>query len=404
MWQQSCCITKAIILFLTTFTTISVLAEPGDTLQNNDEGKTIHRIEAEYIPGGILHTNHFLNGNNKERRTMNHATSTRIKYAFQLPQNSLEAQIYKGAYQGIGLAFHNFNPQLSNPTSVFIFQGARIARIYRGLSLNYEWDLGLTFGWNPFDEIENPENRVIGSKVTAYINADLYLNMVLNRWADLNIGASFSHFSNGNTQFPNSGLNTLGAKIGLACYINRKKESEVTHTRIPKFQQHISYDVVLFGAWRRRGVVSNDGEQLYAVPGTFGVYGFNFNPMYNINHWFNAGVSLDGVYDNSANLYFDNGYINMEKIRTPSTSKQMALGLSARAEFVMPYFTINIGIGKNVINATGDFKGVYEMFALKINVVHNTFLHIGYCLDDFAYPNYLMLGVGYRFNNKRHNR
>ena len=79
----------------------------------------------------------------------------------------------------------------------------------------------------------------------------------------------------------------------------------------------------------------------------------------------------------------------------------MALGLSARAEFVMPYFTINLGIGHHVINADRHLDGWYEVLALKLNLSRRTFVHIGYSLNDFKNPNNLMLGMGLRFNNKR---
>ncbi len=61
----------------------------------------------------------------------------------------------------------------------------------------------------------------------------------------------------------------------------------------------------------------------------------------------NVGVSLDGVYDRSANYpYEDYGYPPTfppaMSLYRPSASSQMALGLSARLEVVMPYFTINL--------------------------------------------------------------
>lgn len=79
----------------------------------------------------------------------------------------------------------------------------------------------------------------------------------------------------------------------------------------------------------------------------------------------------------------------------------MALGLSGHAEFVMPYFTINLGIGHNIVNARGDFSGLYQMVGLKIGLPRNAFLNIGYTLRNFKNPNHLMLGIGFRFNHKR---
>ena len=37
---------------------------------------------------------------------------------------------------------------------------------------------------------------------------------------------------------------------------------------------------------------------------------------------------------------------------------------------------------------------------LKVAVSRSSYVHIGYSLRDFHMPNFLMLGVGYRFNNK----
>ena len=66
----------------------------------------------------------------------------------------------------------------------------------------------------------------------------------------------------------------------------------------------------------------------------------------------------------------------------------------------MPYFNIGIGLGVNVLHKGGDLKSFYQMLTLKVAVTHSSYVHIGYSLRDFHMPNYLMLGVGYRFNNK----
>ena len=57
---------------------------------------------------------------------------------------------------------------------------------------------------------------------------------------------------------------------------------------------------VAHGATRKRGFV--DGYDVCLVPGSFGIVGLNFNPMYNFNKYFRAGVSVDAQYDESANI------------------------------------------------------------------------------------------------------
>ncbi len=360
-------------------------------------GRLGHRIELDAVPASILHTNQYLKGGNIEGRTMNHAFTFRAKYAFQLPEQSLLSQIYREAYQGIGVAFHDFNWQMGHPWSVFVFQGARIKKFSRALSLNYEWNLGLTFGWHPFDRQTNPDNRVIGSKVTAYIDADFYLRWRLSRCLDLNAGVSMIHFSNGNTTIPNAGLNVVGGRLSLAYYIHRQDADRVPSRMLPRFHHFWGVDVVLFGAYRSLGY--NDNGVPQALPGKFGVGGFSVNPLYHVNYWFSFGPSLDGVYDRSANVEYTPTDSNVEPdvVQPSSVWKQMALGLAARAEFRMPFFCINVGVGRNVLVENGDLKAWYQLLALKLDLSRHLFLHIGYSLHDFRYPNHLMLGAGWHF-------
>ncbi len=85
---------------------------------------------------------------------------------------------------------------------------------------------------------------------------------------------------------------------------------------------------------------------------------------------------------------------------TPDRDRQVALGTSIRGEYVMPIFTISLGLGANVLHKGGDLRGTYQAAALKVRTTRSLFLHLGYNLKDFREPNYLMLGLGYRFDNR----
>jgi hypothetical protein len=319
------------------------------------------------------------------------------------------------------LGYHHLNNQIGNPVSAYLFQGATIKTLSPKLALNYEWDFGVAYGWHSYNESDRVSNHVIGSKMTAYMDFGVYLRWMLSRQLDLNIGLTASHFSNGNTSMPNAGLNVASAKVSLAYYLNRP-EKQPADGPLPNFQKHWSTDVVVFGGWKRRGAETALGS--YVLSGTYGVVGANVNPMYNLNHWFNVGASLDLYYDHSANLKSEDPIATpantgiakedeTEPVETPSTSpedrlrapswyRQVTAGLSVRAEYVMPYFTINFGIGHNFINASSThFNGFYEILALKAALSPKVFLHIGYSLYSFQYPNNLMLGVGYRFGARR---
>ena len=371
----------------------------------------IHQLGVEARPGYVFPTNPFLKGQNQKQKPIEALYSTHLKYSFHFHPNTYLNSIYRGVYQGFGLSHYSFGnkEELGNPIALYLFQGATIAQVSRKLSLNYEWNFGISSGWKPYDDDYNTYNGMIGSKLNAYMNVNFYFKQQLSSQFDLIYGATLTHFSNGNTKFPNAGLNATDLKVGLTYNFNREENlsSRVftfNQTRIQKFPKHISYDVVLFGSWRRKGLIFND-EPL-ASPDKYSVMGFNINPMYNMNYNLRVGLSIDGVYDSSANVYTEDYIIGMGETNPgytfykPSIKKQLALGVSTRAEYVMPYFTVGVGIGANLIHGGGDLRGLYQTLALKIEVTRNSFLHIGYNLQNFQTPNYLMLGVGYRFNNK----
>lgn len=400
------------LLGLMLFSSAIVFAEglASDSLPGNNADlpllprRFIHRIGLEVRPGFVIPTNSFYRGDNEAGKPIKSSLSGHLKYAFQAAPGTYADRIYNSSYQGFGLACYTFDErkQLGDPIAFYLFQGARIARFNPWISLNYEWNFGLSAGWKPYNSENNTFNKVIGSEINAYMNTNFYLSWMLSRQFDLTTGVSLSHFSNGNTKFPNAGLNVVDFKIGLVYNFNRQDKSyrrPLFSSPIPPFPRHISYDLVLFGSWRRKGVAV--GEEQVASPDAYTVLGFNFAPMYNIGYKFRAGISLDGVYDASANVY-TKSYVsgNTEEFITPPLANQLTLGVSARAEYVMPYFTVGLGLGANVLHGGGDFNSFYQILALKVAVTRSSFLHIGYCLQDFHTPNYLMLGIGFRFNNK----
>ena len=380
---------------------------PKTPLAGQESSGFIHRLGMEARPQYVFPTNPFLQGENERWKPIQISFAAHLKYSFKFRPNTCADRIYGGAYQGIGVSLTTFGDkkQLGDPFSFYVFQGARIARFNPCLSLNYEWNFGLSAGWKPYDNDYNSYNGAVGSRMNAYINAGVYINWAFSRYFDLIVGGDFTHFSNGNTKFPNAGINTAGAKIGLVYNFNRTEEDLSKSLYQPvttRFPRHISYDVVLFGSWRRKGVWV--GEKQIASPNAYPVAGFNFAPMYNFNNYFRAGLSVDAQFDESANIKdykLVGTYGDDIKFHRPPFREQFAVGLSLRAELVMPIFSINAGIGRNMIYSGDDTEGFYQILALKTYVTRHLFLHVGYQLSKFKDPNNLMLGIGYRFHDKR---
>ena len=315
--------------------------------------------------------------------------------------------IYPYAVQGIGFGYNTFfnSSEIGNPLDVYLFQTSRIASLTQYLSLDYEWNFGASFGWKEYDTEKNPRNQVVGSKTNAYIHLGFLLNWQLSSNTNLRAGVGLTHYSNGNTSYPNGGVNTVGASIGVVRFFGNSENSTYSSYQSRKhlFNPYISYDLIVYGATRKKGYFPKDSNPML-VPGSFGIVGLNFNPLYNFSKHFRAGVSLDLQYDESANIgkHIANDYIPSKpedlKFYRPSFREQFSAGLSLRTEIVMPIFSINIGIGKNFLCKGDDTNSFYQTFVLKANITNNVFLHTGYQLYRFKDPNNLMLGIGYRFN------
>lgn len=366
----------------------------------------IHKIGLDVSPGTLFRTGEFFKGANAKGEPLGTTLSVHLKYAFQFGSDTRFGRNYPFTYQGVGVAYNTFfdNAEIGAPISLYVFQHSRIAALTERLSLDYEWNFGVSFGWKPFDEQTNPFNTVVGSKINAYINLGLMLNWRFAPQWDLTAGVGLTHFSNGNTRYPNGGVNLIGGRVGLMRTFG-PEDSDGRTTRARRsdlFKPYVSYDLILYGALRKKGFVQS--ERAYLVPGAFGVAGLNFTPMYNFSRFFRAGLSLDAQYDESANLrdHIANDYQGADELKfhRPPFMEQFAVGVSIRGEIVMPIFSINLGIGKNLIGKGDDTNSFYQVFVLKADVTRNVFLHIGYQLYKFRNPNNLMLGIGYRFNGR----
>lgn len=368
--------------------------------------KMIHQLGIDVKPAYVLPTNDFFKGANASGKPVRSSFSTHLKYGFKFGPDTDFGKTYPYAIQGIGISYNTFSntSEIGNPIAAYVFQTSRIASLARDLSLDYEWNFGASFGWKKYDEVTNPMNLVVGSRINAYLHLGFLLNWQLTPNLSFRTGVGITHYSNGNTRYPNSGVNTVGGHLGIAWQFGRSPQKP-TYLK-QGFDPYVSYDLILYGATRKRGVALPDGSALM-VSGSFAVGGLNLNPMYNFNPYFKAGLSLDAQYDESANLasHIANTYTPSSpdeiKFHRPPFREQFSLGLSVRAEIVMPIFSINIGIGKNFLCSGADTNDFYQILALKTHITKNFFLHVGYQLYRFKDPNNLMLGLGYSFRTGR---
>ncbi len=388
------------ILMIFAIATLSKASNP-DTIPTGFSRSLSWHIGAEATPSFIPGTNNFLKGNNNELKRVSTGLSGDIRGDFSFRNDTREGILYKGLYQGIGVGINSFfaNSLLGTPSTLYIYQGAPIVHFSKRLWLGYEWRFGAAFGWKYYDEDYADDNSAVSTPVTAMLGLGFKLNYGLsNRWT-LSLGFNGIHYSNGNTSWPNAGVNAIGASIGIAYSL----KAEPQHvTAIPSWLAQEAdkgkwmYDIMAYVAWRKR--VVNVGDEPRLCSGRFGIVGLQFSPLRKLNRYVAVGPSLDMQWDESSNLepYWVEGTMGADtKFERPPFSKQLSIGLSAHAELIMPIFSVNAGIGYGLVTPKGE-KRFYQSLALKTFLTEKIFINVGYRLGGFKDPQNLMLGMGIR--------
>lgn len=335
----------------------------------------------------------------EEARDTRFSTSLHLKYGFTFPEGSLLSRNFPKSWQGLGTAINFFGNSrgLGNPVSLYLFQGAPIWRPGNKLSVYYEWNFGVSFGWKPCDGHTAYSNLIVGSRMNAYINLGAGLKWRLNDHFDLTAGLDLTHFSNGNTSFPNPGVNMTGVRIGVTRSFGNETSRSPQQTDTLKHHKKFGFDVMLYGAWRKR--VYRGGETPVRLNGNFAVVGIDLAPMWRVSNVFRAGLSADIQWDESTDLkrnYVAGSTSDDILFYRPAFLNQVCVGLSGRAELVMPIFSVNVGIGYNLVGPE-ETRTTYQLANLKIRLVGGLFANIGYQLLNFQKQNNLMLGLGYSF-------
>lgn len=390
-----------ITIALTFISSIAILASANDSIPSGYFNKLQWHLGGEATFGYVPGTNSFLRGVNLYSAKITNKLSGDLRAGFSFAEDSREGLLFKGIYQGIGVGANSFfRPSLlGTPVSVYVYQGAPIVHVNHKLWLGYEWKFGAAFGWkHNKDEIDN--NLSVSTAVTAMMGLSLKLNYSITDKLALWLGAEAVHYSNGNTSWPNGGINSIGATVGAVYTFNPQPKPSINTKSLEEEadRRRWLYDIMAFGAWRKRALSVGNPPIPEMCPGKFGVLGLQLAPLRTLNRWVAVGPALDLQWDESAGLapYWVEGthddYIKFER---PPFYKQIMAGISAHAELTTPIFSVNAGLGYDLLNPKGD-KRFYQSLTLKTFVTQHIYLNVGYRLGAFAYPQNLMLGVGVR--------
>lgn len=359
------------------------------------------------MPGTVLQTNKYLEGDN----SIPFCNSVGVRAGMYFPEGSTYNALFRSPYIGLGfdrLSLSDSKHDLGSPFSLYLLQGATLARFCDRLTMNYEWNLGISLNWHYFNTFNNPRNLVIGSASNIHISGKIYFNWMLSQRLDLTLGGGFSHYSNGAYQIPNAGINILHGSIGMNYHFNPANRAPMKireHMELerPYVKKRWAHDIAMLIS-SRQVKVDTTGTDL-ASPyndSNYRVWGMSYALMRVCNTCYAWGPSAEVTYSEGIGLRVrrdidptTGNYVDGYQL-APFRDRLM-LSLSMKGEMQMPKFTMFAQLGYDVIHSKRDTEPrFYQIVGTKFFLSGNMFATFGIRAVNCSAAQYLYWTIGYR--------
>ncbi|UKN01670.1 acyloxyacyl hydrolase [Paracrocinitomix mangrovi] len=305
--------------------------------------------------------------------------------------NSAWNKMFKGAYRGISLQYHDFGNKevLGKGFSIFphttfpLYQGKKFG------ALDFRIGTGLSIETKAYDEVTNPKNNAIGSHLNGYVNLMFQYNKYFEHW-HLGAGFEFSHYSNAAMKVPNLGLNIPSVVFNVGYDIKTRevfKKGWSDSLDDSNYEKRMEDELRIFVIGSsKQNPVKYTPVKSRPVIAVQGLYSLNVGSRWKVD------FALDGIF-NGGNQY----HLDTVAYKVGETIQFGAfVGASIhfyRAEF----FT---GLGVYFWSPVHPFDYIYNRlgfryhFTDKISAIVGIKAHLGIA-------DYLEFGIGYQLWSKR---
>ena len=222
---------------------------------------------------------------------------------------------------------------------------------------SFRFGAGIGYLTKKFDPLENYHNTSIGSNINAAINMTFEYQRRISERFKMSLFAGLTHFSNGCSSTPNSGINIINAGISTTYllkeqedYIPRQKNSNREYRKIePEFYIGMSYGVKRIE---------------YGQTEDFSVFNLEFYAMDRVTNLSKVGIGLDLVSDATDKMtlrdfYYDNNEYTFAQLLKP--------GIGAAYELIMSDASLLVNFGYHPWGRDMRYGRWYQKLGLKVN-------------------------------------
>lgn len=376
------------VLTLTLFTYSNVsFAQYIPQKQENKENRFKY-IEAKFHSGSFIKSNTKL-GNSGILD--NGYAGVTLKLGWQPTNEDGWASRYGYPSYGIGLysGFLSNAEVFGNPNAIYGFIKFPLSHSSRRNVFAIEPSLGLTYNLKPYNSETNPYNDAIGARAAVYFNLDFGFTFKWTREMDILYGLDFSHFSNGSTYKPNTGLNLFGLNVGLKYNYNRNQlrnvEAFYGEDEFPaRFKRPHRSPTLIDRNQSIAIYVASGAAQDDSLIGSDILLGV-FTGLIDYEYQFNEKSAVTGGVD----LFYDNRFQDREAL------DRWLTGVHVGYDFRFYRFAVKMQVGTYL----GDNNGKGNFFmrpSLRYNLSKNIFAQVGLKTLAGGAADYIEYGIGFK--------
>lgn len=279
---------KVLLVLIIVYSAIFASAQP-DTLTNQETRKYTKNWNLSFEQGAMLGNGTDIGDQLAEASFYN---GLDFRLGFRLNDHSdIYNQVYRLPEMGVGWYSSTFHQEeIGKPNALYYYFNMPIRfERSRKLTMSYLGAFGLSYNFNPYDEINNPGNVFIGSYRNCYVNFALLLNYhITPKWVT-SLSLGFKHFSNGSFKQPNYGINLVPVSVSVSYSPKGIKPFE-GEKNIPRFIRHNQYNIALIAGSKNY----NEGEPNYLKAA------LSINWLRALSYKYKGGLGFDIFYSAKA--------------------------------------------------------------------------------------------------------
>lgn len=258
-----------------------------------------------------------------------------ISLSRQTTGKALWSRAYKKPEYGIALVYADFGDKNVFGQGIGLLPFLNFKRHYKPFNLNMKVGVGLAYITKTYHPISNPTNNGIGGHFNNLTRFELGLQKNIFQQLSASANLSVTHYSNGNTEQPNLGLNILGASVGLT-YLFNPSTTQYPDT-LPQHDKR--FKVSLHAGFGVGSIIVNGGPN-YPVY----IAGLYLNRKVSIKGRVMFGINYEYHYSTRRFIELMGSFNENKKLKA---SQIIVMG---GYELLLNHFSIPVQIGTYVYN------------------------------------------------------